>query len=202
MPATLPAIAQAISPISNANDWMFFTLNGVNSPGTIALGGMKGFKRETGWDEKKGKGTQGATLTLVSMPPIKGSITLNLINDGDFTAWLNFVTLVLAVSPTQQQAQGLQIFHPAFQYLYPPLTKVVIKHWTIPVEHGGKRKYQVEIEMIEWQEPLPKSVVSTVAGSKPDQNPPGPTPQDPRVPALQTQIRLLNQAIAAAKRNP
>jgi|SRR6185312_348093 len=201
MADTLPTTAQSVSPIANANEWMYFTLNGVHSPGTIALGGMKGFKRGTGWDIKKGKGTQGATLTLVSMPPIKGTITLNLIDDADFTAWLDFVTLVLAISPTQQQAQGLQIYHPAFQYLYPPLTNVVVEDWTIPEEHGGRRRYQVVITLLEWQKPPPASVVSTVAGSKPDQNPPGPTPQDPRIAALQTQIGLLNQALAAA-RNP
>lgn len=189
-----------ITPFSGANQWMFFTLNGVNSPGTIALGGMKGFKREVGWDEKKGKGTQGATLTLVSMPPIKGSITLNLINDDDFFLWSVFVSTVLAITPKQQQAQGLKIYHPAFEFLAPPLTTVVVKHWTIPEEQGGKRKYQVHIEMIEWQQPPPTSVVSTVAGSKADQNPPGPMPPDPRVVALQAQIGLLNQAIAAARK--
>lgn len=189
----------ALSPISNANDWMSFKLNGVTSPGTIALGGMKGFKRGTGWDIKKGKGTQGATLTLVTMPPLKGSITLNLITDDDFTAMLAFAVDVLGISPTQQQAEGLNIYHPAFEYIVPPLTKVVVEDWTIPEEVGGKRKYQVVINLLEWQKPPPASVVSTVSGSKPDQNPPGPTPPDPRVAALQTQIGLLNQAIAAAR---
>lgn len=189
-----------LSPIAHANAWMFFTLNGVHSPGTIALGGMKGFKRNQGWDKKKGKGTQGATLTRTTIPPAEGTFTLNLITDDDFAAWANFVAQALAIDAKQQQEQGLNVYHPAFEYLSPALTTVVVEDYTIPMEHGGKRKYQVEIKLCEWQQPPPKSVVSTVAGSKPDQNPPGPTPPDPRVAALQTQIGLLNQAIAAARR--
>ena len=190
----------ALDPIANANDWMFFSLAGVPSPGSIALGGMKGFKRGTGWDIKKGKGTQGATLTLVTMPPIKGSITLNLIKPADFALMMSFATEVLGIDPKQQQAEGLNIYHPAFEYIVPPLTKVVVEDWTIPEEVGGKRKYQVVVQLLEWQKPPPASVVSTVSGSKPDQNPPGPKPQDPRIVALQAQIGLLNSAIGAAKR--
>jgi hypothetical protein len=191
-----------LSPISNANDWMFFTLNGINSPGTIALGGMKGFKRPTGWDKKKGKGTQGATLTLTTMPPAEGTITLNLISDEDFEAYALFVAQALAVDAKQQQAQGLNIYHPAFEYLQPPLTSVVVDDYTIPEEAGGKRKYQVHIKVTEWQKPPPTSVVSTVTGNKPDQAQPGPTPQDPRIAALQAQIALLNQANRAASSPP
>jgi hypothetical protein len=189
-----------ISPLSHANDWMYFNLAGTNSPGTIALGGMKGFKRGTGWDVKKGKGTQGATLTLVTMPPIKGTITLNLVTDADFEAWYNFQSTVLGISPTQQKADGLNIFHPAFQYLTPQLTTVVVEDWTVPEEVGGKRKYQVVITLLEWQKPPAASVVSTVSGNKPDSTPFGPPPPpDPRTGALQAQIDGLNQAIKAAR---
>jgi len=190
-----------MSPILYADEWSYFTLTGVASPGTIALGGMKGFKRATGWDVVKGKGTQGATLKLVTMPPIKGSITLNLINNLDFADMNFFATQVLGISPTQQKAQGLNIYHPSFEFMSPPLTKVVVESWTIPEEVGGKRKYQVVIELLEWQQPPPASIVSTVAGSKADQNPPGPTPPNPEREAKQQQIAMLNQAIAAAKRN-
>jgi hypothetical protein len=179
---------------------MFFTLNGVNSPGSIALGGMKGFKRGNGWDKKKGKGTQGATLTRTTVPPVEGTITLNLINDADFAAYSTFVSQALAVDAKQQEALGLNVFHPAFQYLSPPLTSVVVEDYTIPEEVGGKRKYQVTIKLYEWQKPPPQSVVSTVTGNAPDKSPPpGPTPQDPRVVALQQQIKVLNQALDAAK---
>jgi hypothetical protein len=191
MGLTLPTL----SPISHANDWMFFTLGGWPSPGTIAKDGVKGFKRETGWDIKKGKGTQGATLTLTTLPPVKGSFTLQLFTDADFAAWDEFVSRVLSIDVKQQQAEGLAIYYPAFSSI--GLTTVVIAHYEAPI-HKGRGMYHTVIDILEWQKPPPSSVVSTVAGTKPDQNPPGPTPQDPRVAALQKQIDLINQAIKAA----
>jgi hypothetical protein len=171
---------------------MYFTLGGVNSPGTIALGGVKGFKRQTGWDTKRGKGTLGATLTLTSVPPVKGSITLNLISDEDFANYDAFVSQVLSISPTQQQAEGLTLYYPAFASI--GLTQVVVESYSSPEEQGGKRKYQVVIEFIEWQPPPATSVVSTPTQTAPNKPQPGPTPQDPRVAALQAQIAALSQA--------
>lgn len=186
-----------VSPISNPNDWMRFKLNGVISPGTIPKGGVKGFKRESGWDIKKGKGTQGATLTLTTLPPVKGAITLQLFTDADFKAWDYFCTQVLAIPPKAQQEYGLAIYYPAFSSI--GLTTVVVAHYLAP-EHVGKGLYHTSIDLIEWQKPPPASVVASVASTKPDQNPPGPRPQDPRVAALQAQIGLLNQAVSAARR--
>ena len=193
----MAAPSPTISPISNANDWMFFTLAGFNSPGSIALGGIHGFKRETGWDIKKGKGTQGATLTLKDVPPVEGKIVLNLLTDEDFANYDIFVSKVLSISPTIQKAQGLTIFHPALASI--GLTQVVVKHYTAPRE-AGKRKYQVEIELLEWQPPPPQSVVSTADKTKPDGGGKGPAPQDPRIAALQAQIAILNQANKAPTR--
>ena len=195
----MAAPSPTLSPISNANDWMYFTLSGVNSPGTIALGGIKGFKRETGWDIKKGKGTQGATLTLKDIPPVEGKITLNLISDADFAGYDAFVASVLSISPKRQQAEGLTVFHPSFSSI--GLTQVVVKHYTAPEEVGGKRKYQVEIELLEWQPPPAASVVSTVATTAPGAGA-GPRQQSPRVVALQAQVAALNAANAAARAAP
>ena len=182
-----------LSPISNANEWIVFTLGGETSPGTIALGGVKGFKRATSWDIKKGKGTQGATLTIKDIPPVEGSFTLNLVTDLDFARWDVFVTEVLSINPKQQETTGLTVFYPGFSSI--GLTQVVVKHYTVPEEVGGKRKYQVTIELIEWQPPPSTSVVSTVSGTAPDKGGGNaPPPPDPRVVALQAQIALLNQA--------
>jgi hypothetical protein len=191
------APSPTLSPISNANDWQYFTLGGLNSPGTIAQGGLKGFKRETGWDIKAGKGTQGATLTLKSIPPVKGSFTINLITDDDFSGWDAFVSQVLSIQPAKQQATGLEIYHPALSSI--GLTQVVVAHYTAPEEVGGKRKYQVHIDVIEWQPPPPASVVSTPSGTAPNKSSGGVVPPDPRTVALQNQIAILNSAIAAAQ---
>jgi hypothetical protein len=71
----------------------------------------------------------------------------------------------------------------------------VVESYSTPEEVGGKRKYQVTIELLEWQPPPAASVVSTPSKTAPDQaTGGGPTPQDPRIIALQKQLALLNQA--------
>ena len=180
-----------LNPIDNANLWMYFQLRGVPSPGTIPRGGIKGFKRETGWDKKKGKGTQGATLTLTTVPPVEGSITLQLFTPADFENWDTFVKNVLSISPAKQQAQGLTIYHPQFASI--GLTNVVIANYTGP-EHIGKGLYHVSIDFIEWQAPPAKSVVATVGQTFPDFPDTDVPPQNPEITALQQQIALLNHA--------
>lgn len=154
-----------ISPITSSIPWCFFKLGGVASPGTIPKNGIKGFKRETGWDKKKGKGTQGATLTLTSAPPCEGEITLQLFTTQDFTDWDVFVSSVLSTDTKSQQAAGLSIYHPAFSSI--GLTQVVIESYT-PPEHQGKGMYHVVIKLCEWQQPPATSVVSTVSTTVPD----------------------------------
>jgi hypothetical protein len=171
-----------ISPISNSVASMFFRLGGFPSPGTIPKGGLKGFKRESGWHIKDGKGSQGATLTLVRIPPIKGTITVQLFTDIDFTDWDDFVANVLSIAPTKQQAEGLTYFYSLHASL--GLTQVVVAHYTAP-EHQGKGMYHASIELIEWQPPPPASVVSTVASLNPNNEPFGPPkPPDPRQEAI------------------
>jgi hypothetical protein len=188
--------------VLDVNLWTYFLLRGSPSPGSIPRGGIRGFPRETGWDVKKGKGTKGATLTLKDQPPCEGSITLQLIGPGgfyatgqpstDFAQWDTFVSNVLAISPEQQKAEGLAIFHPAFAAI--GLTSVVVKHYT-PLEHQGRGLYTATIQMIEWTAPPSVSIVSTVSSNAPDNaTPDAVTPQDPRITALQAQIAAASQA--------
>lgn len=152
-----------VSPISSSNDWIYYVLAGQTSPGTIPnRGGIRGFKRETGWDIKHGKGTQGATLTLKTLPPVEGSIDHQLITDNDFANWDSFVINKLSISPAKQKAAGLSIYYPGFASI--GLTAVVVKHYTGPV-HQGKGLYIATVEYIEWSKPPATSIVSTVTGS-------------------------------------
>jgi hypothetical protein len=192
MSAPIPTL----DPIKNSNLWAIFVLKGWNSPGSIPKGGVKGFKRETGWDEKKGKGTQGATLTLKSMPPAKGSFTIQLITPQDFADWDAFVANVLSINPAQQQAQGLSIYYPGFSSI--GLTTVVVASYSAP-EHQGKGLYHVEVHLIEWQQPPATNITSTPSSTATDgsNEPTAPTPVDPRVTARQAQIALLTNAAKA-----
>lgn len=190
----MSAPSPTIDPIKNSNLWHKFQLKGANSPGTIPKGGVKGFKRETGWDKKKGKGTQGATLTLTSAPPCEGTITLQLFTPQDFVDWDSFVSQVLSINPAQQKAEGLAIFYPAFSSV--GLTTVVVEYYT-PLEHVGKGMYHADIKLCEWQRPPATNITSTASSTAQDL-PENTTPQqDPRVAALQAQIAALNKAAAA-----
>jgi hypothetical protein len=181
------------SPISHAGRWHTMMIGGLTTPGTIPRGGIRGFKRETGWDKKLGKGTQGATLTLKTMPPVEGEVTLQLFTDQDFADWDQFVSDVLSIQPAKQSAKGLPIYYPGFSSI--ALTTVVIKDYTGP-EHQGKGMYHVKIQLLEWQQPPPKSIVSTVKGAitLPAITIVG---QDPEVAQLEQQVaaeRALKQA--------
>lgn len=156
-----------ISPISHAAAWHKFDLNGMSSPGTVPRNGYRGFKRATGWDKKRGKGTQGATLTLTTAPPIEGEFALQLFSDQDFADWDTFVQKVLSIAPTKQQAQGLAFYYPGFSSL--GLTAVVVEHYSSP-EHQGRGMYIATIKLCEWQKPPPVSIVSTVKKNAPDAN--------------------------------
>lgn len=187
----MPSPTPTLNPIQNANSWHTFTLGGQQSPGTIPRGGIRGFKRETGWDKKKGKGLQGATLTLKTQPPVEGSIALQLITATDFANWDAFVSNALSISPTKQQAQGLAIYHPQFSSI--GLTTVVVKNYSAP-EHQGKGMYVATVELIEWAPPPPVNITSTVTATKPDVPDAEVPPPDPRIVALQAQLQTLQRA--------
>lgn len=187
------------------SQWLYIVLAGMNSPGTIPRGGVKGFARETGWDIKMGKGVKGATLTLKTQPPCEGSIIFQLIgpggfyNDGtpsiDFALWDTFAANVLAIPVTQQQSQGLAIYYPQFSSIN--LNFVVVKKFAGP-EHIGKGLYHARIELIEWSTPPAVSIVSTPSSAKPDApDTDVPAPVDPRITALQAQIAAASGAAAA-----
>ena len=195
-------MASPSATVTQVNDWQYVKLGGVNTPGTIPRGGLTGFKRETGWDKKKGKGTKGATLTLTSQPPCEGEVVLQLIGPGgfysyagastDFAQWDAFVAAVLAISPTQQQAYGLAIYHPAFSSI--GLTSVVVEWWT-PPEHVGKGLYIVKMKLCEWQQPPPVSIAKTVAAQQPDKDAPDAIPPiDPRLKGQNAQIAAAQAA--------
>lgn len=201
----MPSPSPTTSPIFDPNEWMYFTLAGVPSPGTIPRDGVKGFKRESGWEIVKGKGTQGATLKLTTLPPVKGTFTLQLFKSDnqsdDFKAWDRFCSQVLSINPKQQQEQGLTIYYPGFASI--GLTLVVVESYG-PLLHKGKGMYHGDVSLIEWQQPPPASIVQTVNNAAADKNGGvgAPRPVDPRISALQNQIGLLNQARRAVPGGP
>ena len=57
----MSAPSATVSPISKSNSWLRMQIGGVYTP-TIPRGGLRGFLRETRWDELHGKGRKGAKL--------------------------------------------------------------------------------------------------------------------------------------------
>lgn len=185
MPAPFPTY---LDPIQNSQTWSFFRLQGMRSPGSIPRGGVRGFERETGWEKRAGKGTQGATLALVTAPPCEGTFTLQLFSVQDFKDWDNFVKLVLSIDPAKQKAEGLSIYYPGFAAV--GLTDVVVEKYGIP-QHQGKGLYTVEIKLIEWLQPPPDNITSTVANTASDNEEGKQLPPDPIGDAQQAQIAQL-----------
>lgn len=189
----------ALDPIRNSYDWTYLVLAGERSPGVIENGGIRGFHRETGWDVKKGKGAQGATLTLVTRPPCKGSVTFILWEPGHFVQWGFFSTKVLTYAPTKQGGQAISavdIHHPSLADL--GISKVVI-HKVSPIMHRGRGLYSVTVDFIEWIPPPPVSVAKTVASSKTGpEKPPGKQPSK----AVQASLDNLKNAVATDLATP
>jgi hypothetical protein len=189
----LSTVSVQYNDLLGPNTWLTFQLGGVTCPGTIPVGGVKGFRRETGWDIKKGKGVSGATLTLVTRPPIEGTITMQLVTPGDFDDWDAFVAAVLSTSERDQQQNGLSIWYPQFASI--GLTSVVIKNYTGP-EYKGRGMYHTSVELIEWFQPPPVSNVATVATQAPDQSNEDnlPPQEDPELTAAKLNFAAAYQA--------
>jgi hypothetical protein len=192
-PTLLPPLTSVVVDYDvNAQPWLAPKLSGVPIPGTIVVpGGLQGFKRGTGWDVRAGKGTAGAELTLKTQPPVKGTVTMQLVTPADFAAWDAFVSAVLSISVEDQKADGLAWYYPGHASI--GLTVVVVENYTGPVPQKVGGVFQVSIEVIEWSPPPATSIVSTVASTSPDADDSStfanPTAnQDPRITALQSQI--------------
>lgn len=182
-----------LNPIGFASSWHYVTVAGERSPGAISVDGISGFDRETGWDKKKGKGTQGATLTLTTLPPTEGSIEFQLWTSEHFVEWTAFRNL-LKYNPTKKDGQAFDIYHPSLADL--DVTSVVTSKIS-PIRHKGKGMYVVKVDFIEYLPPPPVSSVSTPASSQannPDANPG--EPPDPIADAQQKRIAALSERAA------
>jgi hypothetical protein len=185
-------------PIRNPQTWDVIILAGVQSPGICKL---EGFDRDNGWQEKKGKGSVGATLTYVQRPPAKGKIVFTLWTSAHFLGWeQNFRKLFMYNSSATPDQQAVTISHPALDDIQ--LSQVVTKKIS-PVRHMGKGKYHVVVELWEYV-PTPKtSVVQSVTFANPNPSStlgPGLGAQQPS--AAQKAKQLISSLLAQAQSNP
>jgi hypothetical protein len=146
-----------LDPFSNPGAWDVIVIAGQQAPGILLMPGGIEFKRGFAWDQKKGKGTLGATITFVGQPLAKGHIKLVFWTAAHFVAWSQFVPL-LKYDPTKITPQAVDIYHPSLADVN--ITSVVIEEIGIPEPQIDKR-YIVELHFIEYQPPPAISAVDT-----------------------------------------
>jgi hypothetical protein len=101
--------SELLDPIAFPNDWDYFTIGGVKSPG-LAI--VHEFKRKHEFDVKKSKGVYGATITFVGRPPAQGRVQLKFWLTQHFVSWAGFLPL-LKYNPTKSAVQAVDIFYPS-----------------------------------------------------------------------------------------
>ena len=178
-----------LDPITNPQAWDTITVAGITSP----ICQIGEFKRAHEWDVKRGKGSDGATITFTGRPPAKGSVKFLLWTPAHFTLWQQFVPL-FKYDPTKKAPQPVDVYHPALDDIQ---LKSVVTESIGTIQHEGNQLYSVTVEFLEYFPAPPKSAVSTPtysAASHTTSATPGKTP-DPVADAQQAQIaNLLTEA--------
>lgn len=148
-----------INPIDNPQAHDVIVLGSATSPG-ICLPFEP--KRKSDFDQKKGKGTLGATATYVGRPLASWSITFQLWLARHWDEWAAFVPL-LNYDPTKKKVQAIDIYHPSLAELS---IKSVVTTSIGMIKHEGKQLYTREVEFLEYFPTPNKSAVSTPSGSQ------------------------------------
>lgn len=178
------------NPLDNAQDYDFCKIGGIENPGIIAPGGISGFKRETEWEVKKGKGTKGGTATLTQLPPAKGSIKFLLWEPFHFEAWDAIFRAQFKYDPTKKTPNAVDIWHPALAKL--DINSVVTESIG-PETPEGLGKWSITVELLEYL-PAPKAnATGTPTGSTSNGSKSGATGKtdDPIADEQQRQIAAL-----------
>ena len=180
-----------IDPFSQPQAWDVIQVAQQVSPGLCKLAG---FKRAFEWDQKKGKGTTGATATFVGRPLAKGTITIKIWTLDQYNALIAFLPL-LKYDPTKKAVQAVDVYHPALAMI--DLLSFVCEGVGM-LEHAGEQLYTCVIELLEYAPPPKASAVSTPSGSATTGtggSGASGTPADPVADAQQKEIAaLLNKA--------
>lgn len=178
----------SLDPILNPSAWDVVKIGGDLSPGLCKL---SGFKREFGWQIKKGKGAKGSTVTLNEYPPVEGTITFQLWEPEHWDQWENFGAH-FAYDPTKKPIAALEIYHPSLDDI--GIRTVVCKSIGA-VEHMGNGLYQIVVTLIEYNPPPKAAAVATPDHAEDKPQKPAGNPPDPIAAAQQKEIsRLLDEA--------
>lgn len=180
-----PGVLALLDPILNPQWWDVVNVGGVVSPGLAEVGE---FVKGNEWDQKKGKGSDGATLTYVQRKLAKGKIKFTLWTSAHFVAWSTFY-LQWKYDPTKKDVQATEVFHPSLAAL--GLHAFVTEDITNLV-HEGNGRYSLTVSLLEYAPPPADSAVSTPKGSKGDGGKAGPGDPDGPVNPYETKAEALD----------
>ena len=191
------------------NDWITqpAAWDSINLAGTqtsvVTHGLLKevhGFDRDNGWQEKKGKGSIGATITYVQKPPAKGKLIFEVWTAMHLQTWGTFRQLFLYNPAAGQSAddQAISISYPSLDDIQ--LSAVLVKKIS-PVQRMPRGKGIIAIELWEYI-PVPQvSAVQTITLVSP--NPKSNMPAVGATPTTTTQkLKAAIAALQAQRQSP
>jgi hypothetical protein len=144
--------------------------------------------RPFGWDVKKGKGADGATLTHTGRQLAKFKARFQLWTPAHFFAWAAW-SEILKYEPTKgRPVTALDIFHPALVAI--DVSSVIVVNLGAPT-HKGKGLYEATVEFLEYRPPPPVKATATPSQSSPDGDLPDKPVQPPDVVFRQNTVRQL-----------
>lgn len=151
-----------VDPIQYPEAWQAIEIGGVEfaapDHGLIVV---SGFKRDYGWDIKKGKGVKGATLTLNEFPPAEGKFVFSFWEPSQFANWKSFREQ-FRYDPPKKPGGPVSVYYPSLDDL--GIVSIVCKSITA-LEHQGKGLWTSTVEAIEYLPPPPSPAVVTASGS-------------------------------------
>jgi hypothetical protein len=157
-------------PLTIPDFYGLANIGGVLTPGVIPINGVKGWKRSKDWDEKKAKGSSGATLTDQGEPLAKGSFTFHLWRRDidppdfvdDFVQWeLLKGVLSSSVGEHGKKINALPVIYPLLNQL--DITDVVVESIG-QLENMGAGLWSVTIELREFRPPKPSGGTPKASG--------------------------------------
>lgn len=134
------------NPLSAPVDYVL--LGGQRSPGLATIDGASSPRQ---WDERRGRGTTGATVVFQGIKLAKFTLSIRLITVEDWDAWDSWRQVVQR-PPSGQRPRALDIDHPITEML--GIRSVVVEDVGQP-KQTGDGEWTIEIKLIEFRPPTP-----------------------------------------------
>jgi hypothetical protein len=184
-----------MDPLRNPEAYDTFKLAGVQSPGLCKISGA-GSPRS--WDEQKGKGNEGASISFNGLGLAKFKVRVFLWTTKHFDDWINFAT-ILKPPVNGQPAKALDIEHPILAEPHLQIRSVVIEDVSQLDEEGDTGKFYYDIDCKAFRKPKPAQT-GVLKGSKAKGESEKEQKQPKPLTARQEQIKQLQNTLQSLKK--